>query len=107
MARTNLEARRAAAAAKAEQAHEPLEVELPDGKVLTFITDPDGIPLAALEAFEDDRIAGFVRELLGADQWAMFKRHNPTLADLRIIAEDWTDAMGWIGGPPESRASGA
>jgi len=107
MARTNLEERRAAEAAKAEQTHEPLEVELPGGDVLTFITDPNGIPLAALEAFEDDRIAGFVRELLGADQWAMFKRHNPTLNDLRIIAEDWTEAMGWIGGPPESRASGA
>ena len=107
MANTNLAERRAAEAAKAEQAHEPLTVELPDGKVLSFTTDPEGIPLAALEAFEDDRIAGFVRELLGEEQWAMFKRHKPTLNDLRIIAEDWTEAMGWIGGPPESRASGA
>ncbi len=107
MARINLEERRAAEAAKAEQAHEPLEVELPDGEILTFVTDPQGIPLAALEAFEDDEIAGFVRELLGPDQWAKFKRHKPTLNDLRIIAEDWTEAMGWIGGPPESPASGA
>ncbi len=105
--RTNLAERRAAAmAAKSEQDLEPLIVELPDGYELTFITNPEGIPVAALEAFEEDRIAGFIKAILGPDQWEHFKKFEPTLEDLRFIAEDWTKAMGWIGGPPESSASG-
>ncbi len=105
--RTNLAERRAAEAAKAEQHLEPLIVELPDGTELTFITNPEGIPLAALEAFEEDRIAGFIKAILGPEQWAAFAKFEPTLEDLRFIAEDWTAAMGWQGGPPESSASGA
>ena len=103
---TNLAERRAAHAAKAEQHSEPLIVELPDGEELTFVTNPEGIPLAALEAFEEDRIAGFIKAILGPEQWAAFSKYDPTLEDLRFIAEDWTAAMGWIGGPPESSASG-
>ena len=105
--RTNLAERRAAHAAKAEQHFEPLIVELPDGYELTFVTNPEGIPLTALEAFEEDRIAGFIKSILGEEQWEHFKKFEPTLEDLRFIAEDWTAAMGWMGGPPESSASGA
>lgn len=104
--RFNLEERRAADAAKRETTAEPFELELPDGEVLELPTDPEGIPLAALEAFEEDAIAGFIKALLGADQWRALKRHDPKLSDLRLIAQGWTEAMGWLGGPSESPASG-
>jgi hypothetical protein len=105
MPRINFAERRAADAARTETKREPFELELPTGEVITLTTDPQGIPLEALEAFEEDRIAGFVKALL-ADQWPKFAAINPSLADLRILAEEWTAAMGWQGGLGESPASG-
>ena len=95
-----------ARAARAAINREPLEVLVGDD-IFAFTTDPTGIPLEALEAFEEDRIAGFIGALLGPDQWAKLKTHKPTLADLRDFANAWSEAMGFPGGAGESSASGA
>lgn len=104
MPRINFEERKKAEAARVEVNREPFELELPDGTVITLITDPEGIPLEALQAFEEDRLAGFVKALLG-DEWPKFAAIKPNLADLRILADAWVEAMGWSD-MGESSASG-
>jgi hypothetical protein len=51
----------------------------------------------ALEAYEDGKIAGFIREILGAEQHAKFKATKPKVSDLSGFIEAIQKALGIAG----------
>lgn len=71
------------------------------GDTFTIETAPEGIPVAAIKAFEDDKLGTFLQSMLG-DQWAQFLTHDPNLEDYLALAAAWAAAAGFAGGPPES-----
>lgn len=53
--------------------------------------------IEALEAFEDDRIVAFLREILGAEQFQTFKRQNPRVSDIPDFVTVLQGALGISG----------
>lgn len=60
---------------------------------LEFIVAPaSDWSLDALEAFEDQRMISFLRELLGPEQWASFKEKPRTSADVEGLVNALMEA---------------
>lgn len=93
-------ARAAREAARAEAKRVPSTVTL-GGEKFVF---PVEMPLAALEAMEARNLPGFMRAMLGEEQWAGFVKHNPTLEDIEEIVDQVPATHGVT--PGESSASG-
>lgn len=53
------------------------------------------VSLDALEAWEDNRMVQFVREILGAKQWGLFKSLSPTIADFNDLSEAMARSYGF------------
>jgi hypothetical protein len=54
-------------------------------------------PLTALLAYEDGKIATFVRALLGAEQFAAYLATSPVLSDMNEFVEALQKALGISG----------
>lgn len=85
----------ATTAAKAEARDETLSFRFEN--VTYRIAPADEWDLDALEAFEDGKVATFLRSVLGADQWAKFRAKPRKVTDLTALAEAMQKAMGLEG----------
>lgn len=54
-------------------------------------------PLEAIEAFEDGKVATFVRSILPADDYAAFKATSPKVSDLGPFVEAIRKGLGISG----------
>jgi hypothetical protein len=54
-------------------------------------------PYAALEAFEDGKLSGFIREILGEEQHDRFKATKPKVSDLSDLIQEMQKALGIAG----------
>lgn len=74
------------------------------GEKFEFPPEIKQLPVEAVEAYEDGKVVGFVREIMG-DQWASFKAHKPTLGDLENLADSLGQAYGFKSAGESSASS--
>lgn len=93
--------------ARAEATGGPLTATWRD---LTLHVPPtDQWPLDVFEAFEDGKVIGAVRALLGPDQWTQVKASTPTptLADLNTLTAAISNAAGFTSAGESSASTGS
>jgi hypothetical protein len=56
------------------------------------------VTIDALEAFEDGRIVGALRSILGVEQWAAYKERHPQALGLGAFVDALLAAVGGAGG---------
>lgn len=76
----------------AEALAEP--VEFTYGGINYVVPSTSEWPYAALEAFEDGKLSGFIREILGVDQHEAFKATRPKVSDLSDMISAMQGALG-------------
>lgn len=79
----------------AEALNEPIEFTWRDHKYIVPATAQ--WPYEALEAFEEGKLSGFLRALLGDEQHAAFKAEKPLVADMTDFIEEMQKALGIAG----------
>lgn len=80
-----------AAAAKAEALEKPVVVEYADESF--SILPVDDWPIDAIEAFEDDRVVGFLRDAMVEGDFERLKKGR-TVRDLKLFVELVQEALG-------------
>lgn len=74
-----------------------------EGHQYTF--DADEVTIDALEDFENQKYIRAIRAILGAEQWAEYKRRNPRAVDLDRFMAALIGAAGALGNSGASSAS--
>ncbi len=85
-------ARKPKSAARVEALEEAVQFEY-DGRTYEIRPTAEW-SLDTIEAAEDGKAVTFVRNLLGADQWAAFKAKPRTAADLEALSKAMAEAAG-------------
>lgn len=79
----------------AEALNEPIEFEWRGTKYTVPATNQ--WPYEALEAFEEGKLSGFLRALLGEEQHDAFKATKPLVSDMTDFIEQMQKALGIAG----------
>lgn len=84
---------------KPAAAHEALGESIPvDFRGVSLLILPSSEwPFEALEAFEEGKVATFLRLILGKDQYAEVRKVTPKVGDARDLVEAIQDALGISG----------
>lgn len=76
-----------------------------EGLTFTIPSDAKKLPVKAVEAWEEDRVVGFIKALVKPEEWALYVARDPDMEAFNRLAKAIGDQYGFEGESSASRTS--